>query len=575
MKTLKLLFILLAILPLSVTADEVLLGEYITYTGKVDANNQPAGKGKLEIVCRQRPDLRKDVLEGVFNNGVVTKAKLDLEKYNGPFWIEKSTFKGTVEYSISKDGKSITYKMTQGKFRDGWTSIAIEDDPFVLKRIPFQDSWEAEPFVGGSTIPMSNPDMANMLAPLNPSVFGKEESVLRRELFTLSKEWRLTSEKADIISYPSGLKVIKIGNQVTCRYPNGDTFKYISEDEGSYVTYYRKTFPDAEIICNNGDNMVEMVYSDKRIYRGTLEFGKEKTVSNIFQVVMQANDMASTGITFKTGTLEKDGQSIAYIDGKTEEEIAQEKKLREEMAAQAKIEEEKKHKEDEIALRKKYGVLNNEDGDAFVEILKKAQQGDDYEWAVAGLFLCWGSGVKQDAKLGVEYIKKAMNSGKPWAWAKLYGTMVMAEILWTGAPGLAKDQKRAYEFYNTAIPYFSNMIPGAAHHTIETAIYQILKGRCFYRCATVVENGQYGYLKNIDLAIEWYKKAIDELTIYDKESRDMLGFAEYRLGFYAETGRYTGLRNRPLARQYYRAAIRDGDAKTQALATQGLERIGY
>lgn len=577
MKTLKLLFLLLAVLPLSANADEISLGNYITYIGKVDANNQPIGKGKLEVVCRQQPDFRKDVLEGVFSNGVVTNAKLALEKFNGPLWINNSTFKGTVEYSISKDGSSITYKLTQGKIKDGGiTSIAVNDYPLVIKRIPSSDSWEAKPFLGNVTPLAYNPNIADILVPLDPSILGNEENILQAELFTLNKNWRLTSERADVVSYPNGLKIFRTGAYTICQYPNGDTFKYLSRNEGigNNLIEYRKTFPDAEVIYEN--NTVKVFYSDGGTYEGTLNYGKEETITNIFQSLMQANDMASSGVTYNNGTLVRNGQSIAYYSGKTKEEIEYEEKLQHERAIQAEIAQEKKRKEDEEPIRKKYGVLNDEDGNYFVSTILKAQNGSDYAWAMAGHMLRYGLSVKTDIKLAVEYIKMAMESSDELA--SDFGKMFMADILWTGVPGVVRNQKKAIELYGSLI--YSNSYLKC--DLLDAGIYHLYLKECYYRCAIVIENGQFGYTKNIDAAINLYRLCIESLG-KDAEDNVMYGFAKYRLGYYIEMGRYRAIKNRygvyvpniQKAREYYREAVAYGDARTKSLAKQGLQRIGY
>ncbi len=105
---------------------QIRYGKNVYYKGSVSPDNIPHGKGKLvtdyevtdNIGGKTKVVTNKDILEGVFENGTVTEAKLVLGRYNGPLWINAFVFKGTVEYSVSDDGKSVTYTMIDGIIKD-------------------------------------------------------------------------------------------------------------------------------------------------------------------------------------------------------------------------------------------------------------------------------------------------------------------------------------------------------------------------------------------------------------------------------------------------------------------------
>ena len=155
-KVLFILFMLCCVC--SMQAGKIEYGRHIIYKGKVDASKRPNGKGKLTTNYRPYdsshpsiPDHHQDLLEGTFSNGVVKDAKLLLGRENGPLWINKCSFNGTVEYEVDSSGRSVTYKMTEGVFKDAnYREIEITpSSPLVVKRFPFSDhcDMQAEPFI--------------------------------------------------------------------------------------------------------------------------------------------------------------------------------------------------------------------------------------------------------------------------------------------------------------------------------------------------------------------------------------------------------------------------------------------
>ena len=68
---------LLTIWPLHTEAKKIKYSEQIVYSGKVDSNGQPYGEGTLTTTYGEY----KDILEGVFENGVVRESTLRLQVF--------------------------------------------------------------------------------------------------------------------------------------------------------------------------------------------------------------------------------------------------------------------------------------------------------------------------------------------------------------------------------------------------------------------------------------------------------------------------------------------------------------
>ncbi len=220
----------------------------------------------------------------------------------------------------------------------------------------------------------------------------------------------------------------------------------------------------------------------------------------------------------------------------------------------------------EIAL--KYSVLDNDEGKSFLSVYHYAETGIEEGWAVIGLFLCNGNGVKKNVTEGIEFYKKAMNSNKECA--QIFGKMFMANHLWSGV-GVPKDQKQAALYYADCADY----------NSWYTSMYQNYYARAvatsYCRLGIAFEDGILGS-KNIDFAIKMYSECVGN-GVYD----EITAFAIYKLGYYIEQGRYKAIRNRNgsyspnirLARSYYQDAQNKGDIRTKNLAKQRLQKIGF
>lgn len=100
-------FMLLTICPINVDAKKIKYSEQIVYNGKVDANGQPNGEGTLTTTYGEY----KNILEGFFNNGVVSNATLRLRVYDKKY--EYFHYNGDVEFAVI-DNKSVSYTIKGG-----------------------------------------------------------------------------------------------------------------------------------------------------------------------------------------------------------------------------------------------------------------------------------------------------------------------------------------------------------------------------------------------------------------------------------------------------------------------------
>ncbi len=101
-------FMLLAIWPANVNAKKIKYSEQIIYNGKVDSNDQPNGEGTLTATYGEY----KDVLEGIFENGVVRDATLRMKVFDKKY--EFLEYHGIVDFAITNDNTSVSYTLREG-----------------------------------------------------------------------------------------------------------------------------------------------------------------------------------------------------------------------------------------------------------------------------------------------------------------------------------------------------------------------------------------------------------------------------------------------------------------------------
>ena len=99
---------LLTIWPLHTAAKKIKYSEQIVYSGKVDSNGQPNGQGTLTTTYGEY----KDILEGIFENGVVREATLRLQVFEKKYEFLK--FQGIVGFAVTDDNKSVNYTLKDG-----------------------------------------------------------------------------------------------------------------------------------------------------------------------------------------------------------------------------------------------------------------------------------------------------------------------------------------------------------------------------------------------------------------------------------------------------------------------------
>lgn len=150
-------------------ADEINYGNTISYDGKVNDAKQPFGKGKL-TTAYYSDKTQMDRLEGKFENGRVLDAKLMLARYNGPLWINRCVFKGTLQYEIIGTGSdaAVKYTLLEGELKDaGYNTISItSDNPMVIIRKPF----------GGECSTAVTPSRVKQTGELNSSLIQELKS---------------------------------------------------------------------------------------------------------------------------------------------------------------------------------------------------------------------------------------------------------------------------------------------------------------------------------------------------------------------------------------------------------------
>lgn len=309
-------------------AEEITFSKYITYMGGVDANGKPSGKGKIEVVYNQTKDLNKDVLEGVFANGIVTDAKLVLKRYNWPFWLNTCSYKGVVEYSIADDGSSITFKLKDGKFKDfshsSYTIVA--DCPLEIKRTPHDNGCDlkTEAFYTDVKSP-NHASVTDIFQPFNTSLLGPETGYTIGTIYCLGDDWKFKLiGKADVATFSNGSQITKGADRIGVEYPNGDNIIY--DISKSAVVSFKKTYQDTivEYKYNEKNPESSVRYPDGAEYVGSLKYvgssdfeQKIPDFSDFFKKVMLSDKFTNSGLSLGSGTLTCNGESLVYQDGKS------------------------------------------------------------------------------------------------------------------------------------------------------------------------------------------------------------------------------------------------------------------
>jgi len=275
-------------------AEKIQYGQYITYEGKVDANKNPNGKGKLELAYKVQGSAelvtKKDVMEGVFSDGKVTNAKLLLARYNTSSWITFAKFQGTLEFSIDSDGNSITYTLLDGKFetKDQHTFIINNSIPLIITRTPSPQGCETETgeiYDANFATPTSADDVIKVyLHPFELSKLGEIKNVWRYKTYILNKDFSVRENPSLRYSVELGnggiLSNTKEGVCVT--FPNKDFFIIC---KGAQEYNFKKTLSDGVLSYKEGDYYLLTGNDGGR--KGYLTKTQEE-LQKVFQSIMNA-----------------------------------------------------------------------------------------------------------------------------------------------------------------------------------------------------------------------------------------------------------------------------------------------
>lgn len=122
--------VFLTTVPAQTFAKKIKYGVNIVYNGAVDTNGNPKGKGTLTTTY----GIGTDVLEGIFDNGTVVDASLRFNIIRKR--IEYGEYSGKVEFKVSEDGSSVTYKLFDPNLH-WWYNFNLEDNyPIEITRTP-------------------------------------------------------------------------------------------------------------------------------------------------------------------------------------------------------------------------------------------------------------------------------------------------------------------------------------------------------------------------------------------------------------------------------------------------------
>lgn len=339
-KIFSLLVFCMCLLPIGMFAEKIKYGNFITYDGKVNASKIPEGKGKLiteykveRMTVNGRSDeVNKDILQGIFSQGKVEEAKLQLARYNGPLWLYTAMFKGTLEYEI-QDNHSVKYTLLEGTFTsaDHRDYTITRDNPLVFTRIPSYEGCEikSEPLYYTYK---GEGSLDNTRYKYFYQSIGEIKEVYQIQEYVLTQNFEL--EKGDTTAepvYTDGTKVTIYNiDNFDIEYPNGDFLR--QKDD---VQVLRKTCPDGVLDYNSHNKEANIAYADGANYKGTVRLFYDHGINDaqglvgidsysserIINDVMKAPSLESMKICPVTGIMVKNGENIEYKNGLTMAEI--------------------------------------------------------------------------------------------------------------------------------------------------------------------------------------------------------------------------------------------------------------
>ena len=286
-----------------------------------------------------------DILEGEFNNGVVTNAKLMFSKRKG--YYEKCIFRGTVEYKINGDGESITYKMLEGELVDADKRRynITSTYPLVVNCTLFPDhrdlhTEEFQTIIGTESISKAG----ELLKPLAPSSIGGVKSVYKIGSYKLRNDYIVQDVSRQEggcfnIEFTNGTKAEVYNDSVSImkknEYTNVSDEVYDDAKESYNIYSYKRI--SGKIICFKSafkDGFLEysaqaepnmkgyIQYSGGDEYKGSF-FANSlyyESHADLYHRIMQERSLERLQLKIRTGVLKRQGEEVRYSEGMEHEQ---------------------------------------------------------------------------------------------------------------------------------------------------------------------------------------------------------------------------------------------------------------
>lgn len=326
-------FVAVLFIPQTTSAEIINYGEFISYNGKIDGQNNPNGKGKLELsfgaLEERNAKSNKDILSGIFENTEgssvkVTNAKLSLAN--------RAKFKGTLKYYIEDGGKSISYMLLEGTFMtsnlrffdiNSTSQLTIIRTPQIdgCKTIFKNDLYEDIRPIAVSTDDIPKDYFSPLIMPEK----NKVKNAKKRHPYVLNNnfEGKDNGYEYSLELTNGGILYKKSGN-IIYQLPNRDWF--ILSTKASYPFAFKKTFTEGVVKTNADTTFFSFIGNNGETGMIEKSFGDNGQV--IFDKIMNQSSIQGTGYKIYTGKIaslmmgasKDDGQAqydlaMAYIEG--------------------------------------------------------------------------------------------------------------------------------------------------------------------------------------------------------------------------------------------------------------------
>ena len=267
-------FMLLTVWPTNANAKKIKYSEQIVYSGKVDSNGQPNGQGTLTTTYGEY----KDILEGIFDNGVVRDATLRLKVFDKKY--EFFAFSGTLECAVSEDRKSVCYNLTDGSFNHRIDSKDNFDYMREYPEVPSNETFTIKNDAPLSIVSTPSSDINNfeigvvkkafnlqskrvdssaineMLKLVGANNFGNITILNRIISFKFDNNSLKLYPQPDAtleVGYANGAIVRATATKANCKYANGDSC-YANKE--SNECSFHKTFSDGSVLIKDASSKI-------------------------------------------------------------------------------------------------------------------------------------------------------------------------------------------------------------------------------------------------------------------------------------------------------------------------------